>query len=214
MSFVEPAFDGDSVRSIRDPAGCERSGGTVPRALAGVLLSTEHAPRILVLLGTLVAGVPAFADDPQAVAVRHPEGLVHGFLVMRTLDGAALASGDLIQNVSGDRVTSRLVFAFRDGSVHDETAVFAQQRQFRLIKYQLVQKGPAFPRALNVSLDGGSGKTTVRYTDDGEEKVETDTLKFPAGLANGMLPILLRTSAPPRRRRRWRCWRRHRSRVW
>jgi hypothetical protein len=138
--------------------------------------------------------MPARADDPQAVAVRHPEGLVHGFLVLRTLDGAALASGDLIQGVSGDRVTSRLVFAFRDGSLHDETAVFTQQRQFRLIKYELIQKGPAFPRTLHVSLDGGS--TTVRYSDDGEEKVETDRLKIPAGLANGMLPILLKNIRP------------------
>ena len=57
------------------------------------------------------------------VAVRYAEGLVHGFLVLRTLAGDTLADGDLIQVASGDRVTSRLVFRFKDGSVHDETAV-------------------------------------------------------------------------------------------
>jgi hypothetical protein len=152
--------------------------------------------RFVVLSVAFLCGPPAFADDPQAVAVRHPEGLVHGFLSLRTLEGTTLASGDLIQDTSGDRVTSRLVFAFRDGSLHDETAVFTQQRQFRLVRYQLSQKGPAFPRALEVSLDGGSGKTTIRYTDDGKDKVETENVKLPAGLANGMLPILLKNIRP------------------
>jgi hypothetical protein len=37
-------------------------------------------------------------DQPApTVAVRHPEGLVHGFLTLKTLDGKALADGDLIQ---------------------------------------------------------------------------------------------------------------------
>src|SRR5262245_4494571 len=110
----------------------------------------------------LLAGLPAvklLADDPQFVGVRHREGPVHGFLSLRTLDGTTLASGDLIQDTSGDRVTSRLVFAFRDGSLHDETAVFTQQKQFRLVTYKLVQKGPSFPRPLTVSMDGGSGNT-------------------------------------------------------
>jgi hypothetical protein len=154
----------------------------------------RHA--VHVLLGALISGPLLLADEVQMVPVRHREGLVHGFLVLRTLEGATLASGDLIQDVSGDRVTSRLLFNFRDGSVHDETAVFTQQKQFRLVKYHLVQKGPAFPRALDVSLDGGSGKSTVRYTHDGEEKVETETLKATAGLANGVLPILLKNLRP------------------
>jgi hypothetical protein len=64
------------------------------------------------------------------VAERHPEGLVHGFLVLRTLEGDTLADGDLIQVAHGDRVTSRLVFHFKDGSIHDETAVFSQRRNF------------------------------------------------------------------------------------
>jgi hypothetical protein len=67
------------------------------------------------------------------VAVRQAEGLVHGFLVLRTLAGDTLADGDLIQVARGDRVTSRLVFRFKDGSVHDETAVFSQRRNFRLM---------------------------------------------------------------------------------
>jgi hypothetical protein len=92
--------------------------------------------------------------------------LVHGFLVLRTLEGDTLADGDLIQVARGDRVTSRLVFRFKDGSVHDETAVFSQRRNFRLLNDHLVQKGPAFQHPMEVSVDGATGKVTVQSTDD------------------------------------------------
>ena len=55
----------------------------------------------------------------RAHVVKHREGLVHGFLALRTLEGEVLAAGDLIQQARSDRVTSRLVFAFKDGSRHD-----------------------------------------------------------------------------------------------
>jgi hypothetical protein len=56
--------------------------------------------------------------DPEAmpaapVAARHAGGMVHGFLVLRTLAGDTLADGDLIQVARDDRVTSRLVFRFQ-----------------------------------------------------------------------------------------------------
>jgi hypothetical protein len=60
----------------------------------------------------------------EPVTVRHNEGLVHGFLALRTLDGSLLADGDLIQVARGNRVTSQIVFHFKDGSLHDETTVF------------------------------------------------------------------------------------------
>src|SRR5437870_62468 len=44
----------------------------------------------------------------DSVPVRHTEGLVHGFLVLRTLEGKALADGQLTQDAKGDRVTNRL----------------------------------------------------------------------------------------------------------
>jgi hypothetical protein len=154
----------------------------------------RHAAHLL--FGALLLAPPLGADDAEMVSVRHPEGLVHGFLALRTLTGDTLANGDLIQDVKGDRVTSQLVFHFRDGSLHDETAVFTQRKQFRLVTYELVQKGAAFPRPVHVSVEGASGKTTVRYTDKGEEKFETADLKGAAGLANGMLPILLKNVPP------------------
>lgn len=43
------------------------------------------------------------AGSAEPVAVRFTEGLVHGFLTLRTLDGALVANGDLIQRAQGDR---------------------------------------------------------------------------------------------------------------
>ena len=84
----------------------------------------------------------------ETVPVRYAEGLVHGFLVLHSSDGQTLAEGDLLQTVHGDRVTSRLVFHFKDGSVHDDTVVYAQRHYFRLLSEHLIQKGPSFEQAI------------------------------------------------------------------
>jgi hypothetical protein len=156
------------------------------------------------LVGTLFVCTALFQPDAlrgEPVTVRHAEGLVHGFLVMSTLDGTRVADGDLIQVARGDRVTSRLVFHFKDGSLRDETAVFSQRQRFRLISDHLVQKGPAFQQALEMSIDCASGRVTVRYADEhGEQKVATEHFDLPPDLANGMILTVLknvRGAAPP-----------------
>ena len=68
------------------------------------------------VVALLVAASAASADPAR---VRFSEGLVHGFLALRTTDGATVADGDLIQSARAGRVTTRLVFRFRDGSVRD-----------------------------------------------------------------------------------------------
>jgi hypothetical protein len=133
----------------------------------------------------------------EPLVVRHAEGLVHGFYSLRSAEGVVLASGDLIQEMRDDRVTSRLVLHFEDGSLHDETAVFSQRGHFRLISHHLVQNGPAFERPLDMMIDRPAGHVTVRYTDEnGEEKVEDEHMELPADLANGMIPILLKNVQP------------------
>jgi hypothetical protein len=133
----------------------------------------------------------------EVVGVRYAEGLAHGFLALRNLDGETLAVGDLIQTTRGHRVTTRLVFHFQDGSVHDETVVFSQRGSFRLISDHLVQKGPSFPKPMDVSVDGRSGQVTVRYRDDeGQEKVVSERLRLPSDTSNGMLLALLKNIRP------------------
>lgn len=133
----------------------------------------------------------------EPVAVRQTEGVLHGFLGLSTLGGNAIADGDLTQVVHGERVTSRLSFRFRDGSQSEETTVFTQQGHFKLVSDHLVQQGPAFPHPMDVSIDGNSGQTTVRYRDnDGLEKTLSERLDLPADVANGLLPILLKNLRP------------------
>jgi hypothetical protein len=127
-------------------------------------------------------------SSAEPVAVRFLEGLTHGFLSLKTLEGKLLGSGDLIQTVRGGRVSSRLVLHYKDGSVSDETTVFTQQKEFRVLTDRLIQKGPSFKTPLDATMDRSRGLVTVKYTNEkGEQKVEEKKLEFPDDLANGIL---------------------------
>jgi hypothetical protein len=146
---------------------------------------------VAALVGVGLLWPVSVSADP--VAVRYREGVVHGFLTLRSATGAILASGDLIQVAQGDRVTSRLVFHFKDGSLQDETAVFSQRGHFRLVSDHLIQKGRAFERPLDMTIDGQIGQVTVKYLDeDGQEKTESERMELPPDLANGMIITLLK----------------------
>jgi len=132
----------------------------------------------------------------EFVSVRHPEGLLRGFLVLRAPGGAVIANGDLIQSLHGDRLTNRLVFHFRDGSLQDEISVFSARKQFRLLSDHLVQRGPTFPYPIEVSIDAASGRVTVRHRKNGSEKVIEEKVELPPDLANGMMVTLLKNIAP------------------
>ncbi len=137
------------------------------------------------------------ALSAEPVAVRYTEGVVHGFLALRGPDGASLADGDLIQVARGTRVTTRLVFHFKDGSLQDETSVFSQRDRFRLLKDHLVQTGPAFPHPLDLSIDGASGQVHVKYTDDrGRDKETDEHFDLPSDLANGLVLTMLKNARP------------------
>ncbi len=128
--------------------------------------------------------------DP--IPVRHKEGTVHGYLALRTLDGKIVAAGDVVQTVHGDRVTTHLMYRFRDGSIDDDTSVFSQRGAFRLISDHHIQKGPTFPKPMDVMIEAASGQVTVRYQDKDQEKVETSHMDLPLDLANGMLLDVLK----------------------
>ena len=145
---------------------------------------------LLVCLGMLESA-PA-----EQVPVRHKEGLVHGFLALRTLQGATLADGDLIQTARGERVTTRLVFHFKDRSIHDDTAVYSERGSFRLLSEHLIQKGPAFKHSIDMTVNGQTGQVTVRYTEGDKEKTATEHMELPADTANGIVLTLLKNIRP------------------
>ena len=133
----------------------------------------------------------------EEIPVRHQEGLIHGFVVLRTPQGETLADGDLIQVARGNQVTAKLVFHFKDGSLREETTVYSQRRTFRLLTDHVIQKGPSFKIPMEVSIDARAGQVTVRYTDDqGKPKVETEHLELPTDISNGLLFTLLKNIRP------------------
>ena len=132
----------------------------------------------------------------ETVAVRYREGVSHGFLVLRTQEGKPIADGDSTQVAHGDRVTSRMRFRFKDGSIYEQTTVFSQRGTFRLLSDHVVQKGPTFKRPMETAIDATSGQVTVRYTEDGKEKVLNERLELPPDVANGILFTLLKNVQP------------------
>jgi hypothetical protein len=134
--------------------------------------------------------------DP--VTVRHVQGYIHGFLVLKDTNDKILASGDLVQVPSGNRVTDTLSLHFGDGSLYEETSVFSQSHSYRLLTYKQVMKGVAFKTQETLSLDASTGAVNIQFTDkDGKEKTVADKLALPPDLANGILTLLL-TEASPR----------------
>jgi len=143
----------------------------------------------VVLCGTAYAG---------PVAVRYPEGVTRAFPSLRSTDNEKIAQGDLTQVVRGDRVESRLVFRFKDGSLYDETATFSQRDTFTLLAYRIVQRGPSFPETLDATMDRETGRYLVRYRadDDSPEEILQGKIDIPEDAYNGMLCMITKNLVP------------------
>ena len=132
------------------------------------------------LFGFVPAGLAA-----APVAAHHPQGTLHGYAVIRSQDGKELAVGDLMSQVRGARVTSHTIFHFKDGSVDDETTVFTQRGDFRLISDHHLQKGPFFAHPMEVWVDALKGQVMARSWDkDGKELDRKDHLNLPPDLCS------------------------------
>ncbi len=129
--------------------------------------------------------------DP--VRVRHPQGSAHGFVALKTVKGTRIATGDMTQIVHGDRVTSRLIFRFPDGSIDGDTTVFSQRGVFRLITDYHIQRGPSFPKPMDVLINALTGQITS-HTKEG--KTRQDHLDLPPDVSNGLPPNLLMNVLP------------------
>jgi hypothetical protein len=147
-------------------------------------------------LATLIIATAVAQAEP--VVVRFTEGVTRGFPVLRAQSGEVLAQGDLIQVAHADRVESRLVFRFRDGSLYDESVTFDQRGVFRLLNYRLVQRGPSFPESIEAALDRSTGEYRVRYRADdaSPEEVLTGQFDVPDDAYNGLLSTLMKNLEP------------------
>ncbi|HKW95939.1 MAG TPA: hypothetical protein VJX92_28885 [Methylomirabilota bacterium] len=151
---------------------------------------------VCAMLAALVLGAGAGRSEAAVVPVRYVEGVTHGFLTLRSQAGEILAEGDLLQVVRPEGVDSRVVFHFRDGSLHDETVVFSQQRVFSMLSYRLVQRGPIFPDELDVRVEREGGRYEVRSRrHDGGEETARGEMTLPPDVYNGMQIVLLKNLA-------------------
>jgi len=142
-----------------------------------------------------LVAICALRAAPQVV-VTHPQGILHGWLVVRAENGEAIADGELTQIARGEKVTVRMTLRFRDGSLQDETTEYSQRGHLILLSDHMIQKGPAFKHAIDMSVERAPGNVTVNYTDDnGKPKTIAQKMKLPPDLANGIVPTMVQESA-------------------
>jgi hypothetical protein len=142
----------------------------------------------------VIAALMPTSVEAAPIAVRFPEGIGHGFLLVRSLAGEIIGQGEMTQVVKeGDQVESHLVFTFKDGSLHDEKVIFSQERVFTMLRYHLAQRGPLFPDQFEVSIDRSTAEYKVRSKteEDGKEEVLTGVFDLPKDAYNGMFVTLL-----------------------
>jgi hypothetical protein len=172
----------------------DRRGKCVAWSRGGSQPAGAAQRSILIALFLLTTALFPKTAEAAPVAVRFPEGLTHGFLVVRSADGDIVGHGELTQIVKeGGVAESRLVFRFNDGSLHDEKVAFSQHRVFTLIRYQLIQRGPSFPEQIDAVLDRGTSsyQVKVKARDNGAEKVLTGEIELPTDAYNGMIVTTL-----------------------
>ena len=169
----------------------------------GGIRSASARTAAVALLLSLAALAAAARDDPEdsPIPVRYPEGMLHGFLVLKNQSGTIIARGDQLQLPRNGRIESRMVFRFTDGSRLEERVVFSQKDVFLVQEYHLTQRGPAFPSDAEAFFERPTRKYRVRTTDRDDGKVdikEGDLDQLPAATYNGMVITLLKNLAPDR----------------
>ncbi len=129
------------------------------------------------------------ASQADPIPARLKQGAGHIFLLLLDENGKTLAAGESLQTVKGYTVTTRTTFHFRDGSLDDETTVFEQRVNFRVLTDDHLQRGPAFPHPMQIRIEAVNGRVIVHDLESG--KTTTPALKIPFDLANGIITQVL-----------------------
>lgn len=153
-------------------------------------MSIQNCRAVLFVLALFIAAAFAGADP---VPARLKQGVGHIFLLILDEDGKTLAAGESLQTVKGYTVTTRTTFNFRDGSLDDETTVFEQRVNLRLITDDHVQRGPAFPHPLEIRIEAVQARVTIHDLES--NKTVTNNMKIPFDLANGIITQVLQNIA-------------------
>src|SRR5438094_3096500 len=90
----------------------------------------------------------------------------------------------MTQDARVDRVTTHLIFRFKDGSIYEDTTIFSQRGTFRLLSDHLILRGPSFKQPMDTSINTSTGQIKVRYTEaKGKEKVIAQRMELPPDVA-------------------------------
>jgi hypothetical protein len=162
--------------------------------------------RVIASIATWAVILQAGRIGAEQIPVHHTEGVTFGFLVLRNLDGEAVAYGELKQVVrqndevkdsqEAGLVVGDLLFHFKDGSFFEEITKFTQRGKFRLVSDEVEQKGPSFKQDSKSWIDARKGAVTMQTFPKGKEKTTTSHLDLPNDVANGLLLILLKNVDP------------------
>ena len=158
--------------------------------------NSRHGLSRMPLVTVLFLQLGMSVADP--IPVHHIEGVTLGFLVLRNLDGEALAYGEMKQvwKRVGYPVMDDLQFRFTDGSFYEEITKFTQGGDFRLVSDQVVQRGPAFKQDRESRIDATSGTITIKTPQKGANHEITKHLNLPADVSNGLLFTLAKNIDP------------------
>jgi hypothetical protein len=132
----------------------------------------------------------------RLVPVQYKQGTFHGFIVLRSQEGQTLATGDMIQTVEGENVTSELVLHFKDGSIYDDVSVFSQNKDFRLISDHVRQEGKSFSNPVECRDDVARDDVEIASDKEGNRKVEHHQVQIPEDVANGLILTLVENIPP------------------
>jgi len=143
--------------------------------------------RSIVSLLVLAALVHHGGAQDQSVRVRYRTGALRGFLALRDQKGKLLASGDLSQVPRGNTITINTSFHFLDGSLFEETTVYSQRLNFRLISDHLVQKGPSFPHPCEMKIDMRTRSVSMLVDPNSGKPDKPEHMNLPPDLSNGLL---------------------------
>src|SRR5438067_10019266 len=181
---------GDTTPIYGDDAEMNAAMGEARRARHGLRIELQRLgvrSRLIAILLACVAMLQPNALFAEMIPVRHTEGLIHGFLLVLTFEGKALADGQMTQDAHGDHVSNHLIFRFKDGSIYEDTTVFSQRGTFRRLSDHLILKGRSFKQPVDTSIDTSTGQVKLRYTDaNGKEKVIAQRMKLPPDVAIGL----------------------------
>jgi hypothetical protein len=149
-------------------------------------------------IAMLVAMPAVRSMRSEEIPVKYREGTTHAFLILRSTNKTDIGSGELTELPAGDdRVSVKFTLHFKDGSIYEESSTFSQGGTLRLLTYHLLEKGPTFPQAQDVSIDPPKGNVTVGYIGtDGARKTIEKHMNIPPDVANGIVPFVVRNISP------------------